>query len=74
MMVLSSKFNIEQFYFTDGMSFQPSNLRTKIPEALIQHGIAEKTKNKVWMIRYSQLYSILTLEISTLSSMLRTKD
>ena len=47
MMVLSSKFNIEQVYFTDRMSFQPSNLRTKIPEALIQHRIAEKTKNKV---------------------------
>ena len=45
MMVLSSKFNNEQVYFTDWLSFQPSNLRTKIPEALIQHGIAEKTKN-----------------------------
>ena len=52
MLVLSSKYNIEQADFTDCMTFQPSNLNEKIsphPEALgsntlNQHGIVEKTK------------------------------
>ena len=55
MLVLRSKYNIEQVDFTDWMSFQPSNLIEEIsprletlntkPEALNQYGIVDKAKN-----------------------------
>ena len=56
MLLLSSKYNIEQADFTDCIFFQPSTLieeispypealsSAQIPKALNQHGIVEKTK------------------------------
>ena len=59
MLVLSSKYNIEQVGFTDWChSNQLTSFRklthiskpsAQIPEALNQHGIAEKTKNGLSM-------------------------
>ena len=58
MFVLSSKYNIEQVDITDWMSFHLTSLRksaliqkssTQMPEALNQHGIAEKTENYLSM-------------------------
>ena len=55
MLLLSSKYNIEQADFTDCIFFQPSTLieeispypealsSAQIPKALNQHGIVEKT-------------------------------
>ena len=78
MLVLSSKYNIEQVDFTDWMSLNHlTSLRkstliqkpsTQIPEALNQHGIVNKAKNylsmnALTMMNECQLYNILILEI-----------